>query len=114
MTHDEKTKMIDWLEVFVEFLKSSDWRELTFKGDVVTLSEGDFKTVERFSVGEGRWVTYENVVTLLPDGRYVRWSFENGLTEYQDDSGPAEYGEPEITVVTPVEKVITTVEWVPV
>jgi len=94
-------------------LLTDDYYELSTKGDKIEAekSSGFFETVAVIEGDDRRWVRTNTVITLLPDGRYVSWTYDHGLTESQDNTGPAEYGKPEYTFVTPREVVVTTTVW---
>jgi len=70
-----------------------------------------FVTVHSESQGKRRWTEGFEVVTKLPDGRFFRWEYEEGNTESQDNIGPAEYGDPELTEVFEHKKVTVVYEY---
>lgn len=95
-----------------ELLKKN-WRELTYVGDQIELSNGEEVTVVSVeSKGSGRWVKHKEVVAEMPDGSYLAWSFEEGLTEMQDSTGPAEYGDVQFEDRVKETEVITVVKYV--
>lgn len=108
MDHD-----MDYRAELVDALKE-DWYDLMHEGDEIELDDGtSLETVYSEEISRGRWETHCRVVTLLPDGRYFRWEYSLGNTEMQENTGPGEYGEPELTEVLRHEAVVTTVHWSP-
>lgn len=100
----------------VEELKeilADDYYELADEGCEIPSerAEGAFKTVHVESMGSGRWNEIFEVVTELPDGRFFRWSWKSGLTEYQDNEGPGEFGEVELIEVFHSQKTIIIDEY---
>lgn len=101
-------------DMLVSALKE-DWYSLMMEGDSWEFDDGtSLQTVHNESMSKGRWETYWGAVTQVPDGRYFQWGYSLGNTEMQENTGPAEYGEPELVEVNRHEKVITVVEWIPV
>lgn len=103
-------------DVLVEELKtllSDDYYELTRKGDKIAseTSDGEFLTVADEELDFSRWTKYMRSITRLPDGRHFAWEWESGLTENQDDIGPAEYGEPKLTEVTSRIVIVEKTVW---
>lgn len=95
---------------------AEDFYELADKGCEVPSERaaGAFRTVHVESLGSGRWDETFEVVTELPDGRYFRWSWKSGLTEYQDNEGPGEFGEVELTEVKLKRKTVVIDEYKPI
>lgn len=92
-----------------------DWHSLMLAGDSWEFDDGtSLQTVHAESMSKGRWETHWGAITQVPDGRYFRWEYSLGNTEMQDSTGPAEYGEPELTEVVGEVVITTSVEWVPV
>lgn len=87
---------------------TDDWTVLASKGYV---AEG-FITVDRHEGDDGRWTRNIEVITRAPSGQHYRWEYERGLTERDESTGPAEYGDPEIVAVQAQEKTVVVVEWV--
>lgn len=105
---------LDYRTELVSALKE-DWYDLMHEGDEWDLEDGtSLKTVFFDSVYKGRWETSWEAVTELPDGRYFRWEYSLGNTENQENTGPAEYGDPELVEVAPHEEVVVSVKWLPV
>lgn len=103
-TSDSDDKFLKELKEFI----TEDYISLMDEGDELE-SEIDpsksFVTVKVTSQGKRRWTEGFEVVTKTPDGRFFRWEFEEGNTEDQENTGPAEYGEPELTEVFEHKKV---------
>jgi len=102
---------------FLQELKEiliEDYFALAAEGDELA-SEIDpsqsFVTVKVTSQGKRRWTEGFEVITKLPDGRFFRWEYEEGNTENQDNTGPAEYGDPELTEVFEHKKVTVVYEY---
>lgn len=74
------------------------------KGDI---SDG-FEVVDSWEGDERRWVITECLVIKTPSGKYYQFSWDRGKTEYQEN----DYDWSQYEEVTPVEKIVTTVEWV--
>jgi hypothetical protein len=81
---------------------NSGWRELSWKGAEL---EG-WETVDIKSLGSGRWSEYFDVITRSPAGNYYKWSYESGLTEYQEDYFA---GEPPVRVFEDEETIVVKV-----
>lgn len=94
---------------------AEEFYELADKGCEVPSEkvDGVFRTVHVESLGSGRWSEIFEVVTELPDGRFFRWSWKSGLTEYQDNEGPGEFGEVELTEVFHRRRTIIIDEYKP-
>lgn len=107
----KKTKLVEELKEIL----AEDFYALTDEGTEIESqqSKGSFKTVQSNSKGSGRWNEIFEVVTELPDGRFFQWRWEQGLTEYQDDLGPGEYGEVELTEVFHSQRTIIVDEYKP-
>jgi hypothetical protein len=88
-------------------IAAEDWYTLSEVGDEC---EG-FKTIAREEQPNRRWSRTVYVVTRSPSGTLLRWQYEHGLTESQDNEF---YRYEPIVEVTPVEKVIVTTEYQPV
>lgn len=100
--------MTDYKEALKKILLS-DWKELAY-WDEATVNGERFETVH-IEHGENRRWSRTNAVTVkLPDGTYVQFKYEEGLTETQEDYGPGEYYPIELVDVEPVEKTIITYE----
>ncbi|TDP29885.1 hypothetical protein [Nocardia ignorata] len=101
----EKTE----IDQLAELLRGTYWHELT---DVEPYDIDGFTTVARIN-GENRdWTRTVAIVTRGPSGQHYRWEFEEGLAEDHPDFGPAEYGDPDITLVHQVTETITVTRWV--
>lgn len=94
-------------EQLIELLKE-DWGALTY-GEV-----DGFHFVDLIEGEDRRWSRTVEVITETPSGEFYRWEYEHGLTEYQEDIGPCEYGDPVLTRVLRREttETITVVDWV--
>lgn len=73
----------------------------------------EYKTVFSEQVDKGDWHSIHRAVTRTPDGRLFEWHYELGLTDYQDNYGPAEYGTPSLTEVEEREEVIVVTNYYP-
>lgn len=58
------------------------WTDLRSVGDEL----GGFVVVETIEDEPRRWSRAVSVITRGPSGTHYRWSFDQGLTEMQDDS----------------------------
>jgi len=102
---------------FLQELKeilTEDYFALKYEGDELESEidpEKSFVTVKLTSQGKRRWTEGFEVITKLPDGRFFRWEFEEGNTEDQENIGPSEYGEPELTEVFEHKKVTVVYEY---
>lgn len=93
------------IETFQELLKV-EWEDLIYKDAEVN----GFVTVDEREHGQGRWTTYVQTVTRGPSGKHYSWSWERGLTEYQEDYRSSE----DVVEVTPVEETVVVVKWMKV
>lgn len=87
---------------------TEDYIELADVGDQVD----GFETVERTAGEPRRWFRAITLITRAPSGQHYRWRYDEGLTENQDNEGPAENGEPTITPVRAVEETVVVTKWV--
>lgn len=63
----------------------------------------------------GRWVSAHWLVFRAPDdGRAWAVTYEQGLTELQDDTEPWGYGRTEVTATEVEERQVTVTRWLPV
>jgi hypothetical protein len=87
--------------------------ELIYSGKGCIFEDLNIKNVDILDNGKGRWNSYHTLIIQdLTTNTYYSYEYEIGLTEYQDyrsyDEDPDIL---ELTEVTPVEKIITTIEW---
>ncbi|MGW1739988.1 hypothetical protein ACWCPQ_14380 [Nocardia sp. NPDC001965] len=92
------------IEQLKQLLKE-DWREVTWGANA------GFVTVAEVDGDEGRWYRHVEVITRGPSGQHYRWEYEQGLTEYQDSTGPGEYGDPNVTPVRKVTRMVEETVW---
>jgi hypothetical protein len=75
-----------------------------------------FETVAEIRGETERWYTIWHQITRGPSGQHYRWEHQVGSTESQESYGPAELGggqhAVELTLVRPVEEIITVTKWV--
>jgi hypothetical protein len=57
------------------------WADLRTVGDEL----GGFVVVETIEGDDRRWSRAVEVIVCAPSGTHYRWSYDSGLTEYQDD-----------------------------
>ena len=89
-----------------------DFYALTYDKDSVNTDVGLFETVAVIEGDDRRWSRRNAVITKTPDDRYFRWEWEQGLTENQDSSGPAELdSEVKLTEVKPKEIIVKSLVW---
>lgn len=91
-------------EIHSEFIKEN-WRELNYDWGYPATDDdgGEYLFIQEDGGGKRRWSEYMTVVTQVPDGRYVQWGYDQGLTENQD----SEFGEIDGYVERKVETVTT-------
>ena len=76
------------LETFKKILME-DWYALAYEGD-----KCDGYTVLKVIEGEDRrWSKLVEVYVQFPDERIFKWSFDSGLTEYQENEYPWDYSD---------------------
>ncbi|MFB8281906.1 hypothetical protein [Nocardia colli] len=66
-----------------------------------------FVTVASEELDTGRWSRFMRVITHGPSGQHYAWEYAQGLTEYQDDTGPCEYGAVAVKPVHAVRQTVT-------
>lgn len=73
--------------------------------------EGDnhegFEVVAREEGDDRRWSKMVYIVIKAPSGKYFRWNYDQGLTEYQ----PNDYESGTVEEVERVEKTVIVLEW---
>lgn len=92
-------------ESLFKFLQEEDgWHALDLKGVVVD----GWRTVDVIEGDDRRWSRNVQVITeSLATGDFYRWSYEHGLTEYQDHELSDKLPEQ----VLPVDEVVTIRHW---
>lgn len=79
------------------------------------IQPGEFyETISSEEIDHSSWHSIHRAVTRTPDNRLFSWDYEIGLTAYQEDMGPAEYGTPQLTEVEAHEETIVVVKYLPV
>ncbi|MBM4707957.1 hypothetical protein GS982_01175 [Rhodococcus hoagii] len=85
-----------------------DQLQALLEDDYFELCEVDYEwdgfvTVAREEGDNRRWSRYNTIVTRGPSGQYYRWGYDEGLTEYQENTIYPN----EIELVDRVENVVT-------
>lgn len=77
--------------------------------------EGRAERLHEEQTDTGRWVSAHWLVFRAPDdGRAWAVTYEQGLTELQDDTEPWGYGRTEVTATEVEERQVTVTRWLPV
>lgn len=101
----------------LEGILREDYYALAHEGFTVKskVSEGEFVTVFTEGLGERRWVEDMRVVTRLPNGKHLEWSYGRALQEDGYSVSPEELNGAEVCEVVKFEKVVTqiVVTWGP-
>lgn len=74
---------------------------------------GTYETVSSKQIDKSDWHSIHRAITRTPDGRLFEWHYELGLTAYQENLGPDEYGDDFLTEVEAHEKVVVVIEYLP-
>lgn len=72
-------------EIHSEFIKEY-WNELNDDWGYPIKDDGggEYTFIQGDGGGKRSWHEYMTVVTRVPDGRYVQWGYDEGLTENQE------------------------------
>lgn len=99
LTHEEK-----------DFLERYDNGAILDEHDIKSLCWGEIGTeIERIDVCEHRWVKEVEVIVKIGK-RYFSASYNQGLTEYQEN----DYSCGEITEVVPKMRIVEVIDWIPI
>jgi len=90
------------------------WEETTQIEDALGLleeeiEEDDFqpKWIDTIEVAESRWYMHTLEIVEVDDGVFLGITWDRGKTERQENY----YGNSRVTLVRPIEKVVSTIEW---
>lgn len=92
------------------FLDRYDNGDVFDEHDIKSLCRGEIGTeIERIDLDEHRWVKEVEVIVKIGK-RYFSASYNQGLTEYQEN----DYSCGEITEVVPKMRIVEVIDWIPI